>query len=300
LGMEESRILIVDDEDDNRKILRILLESLSFIVLEATCGTDALEIIRESPIDLILLDVMMPGISGIDFCERLTELDKFNMPIIFLSAKAEKKDILLGLQVGAYDYLTKPFDIDLLEKKVTTAIAFGKKLKQLQTTNSSLKIKSITDTLTGLFNRSYLNQLIQEIEQGARVFSSVMMIDIDFFKEINDNYGHLFGDTVLKGVSKCILNSINMKNDAAFRYGGDELLIFTTNEAEHCERIAQSICSEISSIPFKVNERHIPITVSIGVSAVAESQKFEDIMLKVDNALYSAKNKGRNRTFAFK
>ncbi len=288
------RILIVDDEEYNRKILRILLESLNFIVCEATCGMDVLHLIEESSFDLILLDVMMPDVSGIEICRNLTKTNSIHTPIIFLSAKVEKKDILRGLQVGAYDYLTKPFDIDVLEEKVNTAIAFSSKLKELQKNNYYLQIMASTDELTGFYNRSYLKEVIEGINRGTNSFRSVMMVDIDSFKEINDNNGHLFGDSVLKRVSQIILDNIDLDKDVAFRYGGDEFLVLVSDEAENCKYTARSICDAVSSILLKSSPEQVSITVSIGVSAINEIKVFEDIILKVDKALYAAKRSGRN------
>nr|WP_275983858.1 diguanylate cyclase [Paenibacillus hamazuiensis] len=290
--------MIVDDEPHNLEILRIFLKSLHYDIHEAECGADALKLIDEKDPDLILLDVMMPDISGFELAKLLHERPGFDTPIIFLSAKAQKEDVLRGLQLGAFDYLTKPFDLDLLEKKVSIALAHQRKVTALRQENVQLAGKAFVDTLTGLYNRAYLETVMDMIRQGAKTFQVVMMIDIDHFKYINDKHGHLVGDEVLKKVAQILLSRIDLQTDLAFRYGGDEFLVFLQDAAKRME-VAESIIQDVSSLTAESKfEGTTHVTVSVGMTcSLEEDTSIEQIISRSDTALYGAKNLGRNRLF---
>ncbi|MBP1990391.1 diguanylate cyclase [Paenibacillus eucommiae] len=290
------RLVVVDDEPHNMDILRIFLKSLHYTVYEAVCGSEALEMIDQVAPDLILLDVMMPDISGFEVCRQLNERPDFDIPIIFLSAKVQKEDVLRGLHVGAHDYLTKPFDLDLLEKKVALALQYRKKLVSLRKDNIRLESMAFKDGLTGLFNRFYLSNVMRKHEEGLIRFQTVMMLDIDRFKEINDVYGHLYGDTVLESVARIISAATDPRTDIVIRYGGDEFLVLFSESGERSGTVAESIRTAISALSFEPEVKSMfSITVSIGLFQVTKEQPLEILLSRADYALFKAKHSGRNQ-----
>lgn len=294
------RILIVDDEPHNLAILRIFLNSLGYEVFEAECGKEALDGVTEIVPDLILLDVMMPDLSGFNVTEIWRGQPGFNIPIVFLSAKVQKEDILQGLQLGAVEYLTKPFDLDLIEKKISIVIANRTEIFNLKTENAELTLKVNIDPVTGLHNRNYLQYVIEQVKEGAMQYAIAMMIDIDYFKEINDEHGHLMGDKVLKEVAKIILSSIRVGHDTAFRYGGDEFLVLLVEERNHMS-VAESIRGQVDALnlitPFK---RNVQVSVSLGLAKNYKYKTTERVIASADTALYDAKHRGRNRIYSSK
>lgn len=288
------RILIVDDEPDNIHILRIYLASLQYEIFVAETGTEALSIVKEVQPNLILLDVMLPDISGFEICKYWTSLAEFDIPIIFLSANAQKKDILKGLQLGAFDYLTKPFDLDLIELKVSIALNQQTKLANLQQNNKQLAELAYIDALTGLYNRAYLDVMIGKMSGGSSNFKSAMMIDTDHFKAINDKFGHIDGDQVLKGIANIIFSHISLNQDMAFRYGGDEYLVFLHDD-QTSEQVAHAIIQAVNDNPIDFPGRPLNVSVSIGVARSSGGQSLPQLISQADNALLSAKSNGRNR-----
>jgi diguanylate cyclase (GGDEF)-like protein len=289
------RILIIDDEPHNLNILRIFLNSLHYEIFTVEDGTKAQEMVKETMPDLILLDVMMPEISGFEICKNLTAEAEFDTPIMFLSANAQKEDILQGLRLGAVDYLTKPFDLDVLERKVEIALHQKAKIKNLKKDNKQLAKLVYVDALTGLYNRAYLDITIRMISEGTKKFQAAMMVDMDYFKDINDNFGHLVGDQVLREVAAIIQSKVSSDHDLAFRYGGDEYLVLLHNEA-NCVEIANSIIKEVDSLkvslaPNKLQE----FSVSIGLTNHFDPTCFEQIISQADAALLGAKNSGRHQ-----
>lgn|GEM_PF-1231894 len=294
----KKRILLVDDEPHNLEILRIFLRSLNYDIYEAECGEQALLMVDQVHPDVILLDVMMPDLSGFIVAKRWRERSDFHIPIIFLSAKVQKEDMMLGLQLGATDYLTKPFDLDLLEKKVSIVLEHRAKLQELQKENAHLSALAYIDSLTGLYNRTYLTRVEQLAATGqGRSFAKAMMVDVDHFKDINDNFGHLVGDLVLKETSRVILSHIDIHQDLAFRYGGDEFLVLL-GKGDDALQLAQAILQDITGLAIQTNcDQPVRATVSIGLSTEAPQPDLAAVIAGADNALYSAKHHGRNRVF---
>ncbi|MBP1967305.1 diguanylate cyclase [Paenibacillus aceris] len=289
------RILIIDDEPHNLNILRIFLNSLHYEIFTLEDGKEAIAMIKEIMPDLILLDVMMPEITGFEICKQLTGEADFDTPIIFLSANAQKEDILQGLRLGAVDYLTKPFDLDVLERKVEIALHQKAKIKNLKKDNKQLAKLVYVDALTGLYNRAYLDITIRMIEEGKKQFQAAMMVDMDYFKDINDNFGHLVGDQVLREVATIILSKISSEHDLAFRYGGDEYLVLLQSE-ENCVEIADSIIKAVDSLKVSLApNKSQEFSVSIGLTKNFDPTCFEQIISQADSALLGAKNSGRHQ-----
>lgn len=289
------RILIIDDEPHNLSILRIFLSSLHYEVITIEDGREALKIVRETMPDLILLDVMMPEITGFEICKTLLANHEFDIPIIFLSANAQKEDLLYGLRLGAVDYLTKPFDLDVLERKVEIALQQKAKVRNLVRDNKQLAKLVYVDALTGLYNRAYLDITSRQMKEGARVFKAAMMVDMDYFKDINDNYGHLVGDQVLREVASIILANISTEHDLAFRYGGDEYLVLL-QEADNCADIAERIIRAVDVMRVRLAPQNtMNFSVSIGVTNDFDPTSIMQVIAQADSALLGAKNNGRHQ-----
>lgn len=294
-----SRILIIDDEPYNIDILRIFLTSLHYEIFIAKSGTEGLSMVDETEPDLILLDVMMPDMSGFEVCRHWMERGDFDIPIIFLSANAQKEDILEGLHLGAFDYLTKPFDLDLLERKIVFALDQKLKLKNLKEDNKLLAELVYVDALTGLYNRAYLDATIQMMNEGTRSFNAAIMVDLDRFKSINDTYGHLAGDQALKEVAAIIVSKINADSDIAFRYGGDEFLILM-GEKEKSLDVACVIIDAVEELKISITpQKDLNVSVSIGVTSNLQYQSLNQLISQADSALLDAKKSGKHQIKQF-
>ncbi len=283
-------ILIVDDTNTNIDILlQILGEKYDVIV--AIDGATVLEIVDENEIDLILLDIMMPQIDGYEVCRRLKSKESSsNIPIIFITAKDDDKSIEKAYEIGAIDYITKPFKPLELQARISTQL----KVKELI---NHLNFISSYDEMTGIYNRRKFFELGQKrLEQSPENLYAVM-IDIDKFKSINDNYGHPMGDRVIKLITKTI--SYYVPDNSIFgRLGGEEFAIIcnhlsSLNLAEDIEKIREAI----EKLEIISDEGiSIKFTISEGVAkANIDDKNLDELLKNADIALYEAKGLGRNR-----
>lgn len=289
-----SRIFIIDDEPNNIEILRIFLSSLQYEIVFTHSGKAALSMIDDVDPDLILLDVMMPEMNGFQVFKHWLKRNDFDIPVIYLSANAQKEHILQGLQLGAFDYLTKPFDLDLLERKVAFALEQKMKLKNLKNDNERLAAKVYVDALTGLYNRAYLDTTIRMIEEGIKKFNAAIMVDVDQFKMINDTYGHLAGDRALREVADIIIANIGSSEGIVFRYGGDEYLILLHDEAA-CHEVADRLIKAVEDLTIMLSPQHsLKVSISIGVANSLDEWSFEQWISHADFALLAAKKSGKH------
>ncbi|MCI5223650.1 MAG: diguanylate cyclase [Candidatus Electrothrix sp. AR4] len=318
--VDDVKILIVDDKPNNLIALETALDKIDVKFIKATNGNDALRETLRHDFALAILDVQMPEMDGYELAQFIRNREKTSkLPIIFLSAiYSDDFHIFKGYDSGAVDFITKPFtpeilagkirffkEIYLQQIKLKTTIRELEKTKQLvQEQNILLKRLSIHDDLTGLYNRRQLvTSLNQEFSLCQRHNSnlSLMMLDLDHFKEINDTFGHEFGDYVLKVFADILLSSIR-KSDLVFRFGGEEFIILlpqTTQEgaAATAEKI-RHLCAEklIQDGTYAAK-----ITVSIGVSSYKKNlqQTPECMIAYADKALYQAKENGRNQVIVY-
>lgn len=282
-------VLIVDDSPTTLNILTSCLEN-SHKVKVATSGVECLEMSEQLPQpDLILLDVTMPNMDGYEVCELLKSNPlTASIPIIFVTGLEAEEDEERGFLIGAVDYITKPFSQVIVRARVNTHLTI--KLQQ-----DKLNKMAFYDQLTGLYNRHHLMDTADQKVITAKNNASslwVLMIDIDHFKMVNDNYGHAIGDQVLQKVANTLLlESSNM--DLIARSGGEEFIIlFDSCEGEEAVNKSVGLLDAIESL----NPNDINITISIGMAKLEDTDKdFDWVLKRADDALYEAKNNGRNR-----
>ncbi len=295
-----SKILVVDDERIN---IQLLYEGLSasYSILAASTGIEALKVAKQQLPDLILLDVMLSDMSGYEVCELLKQdaVTK-DIPIIFATSKDTTEDELKGLELGAVDYLKKPFVLPLVKARVGIQIELAQKTALLEHLSS-------VDGLTGVANRRQFDEkLAQAIRYSDRNHRglTLLLIDIDYFKQFNDTYGHVNGDQALKQVAKVLANGACRPLDFVSRYGGEEFAILLLDSSlDEGADLGEKLCKSVMNLNVQ-HETSVfkTLTISIGVSHVAadhlakiNGKKFiED----ADESLYQAKASGRNNVVA--
>ncbi|MEA5500645.1 MAG: diguanylate cyclase [Limnoraphis robusta] len=299
-------ILVVDDITLNLQVLADMLEQVGYEVTFATNGQQALERAKLAQPDLILLDLMMPIMSGLEVCKQLKADAKFcEIPIIFLTASEEREHLLEAFHQGAVDYITKPFYPPELLARVRVHLELKYTQDQLKKTAAALEKLAITDPLTGIFNRRHLISIAETEFQGAidynRLFS-IVMLDIDLFKKINDTYGHIVGDRVLKTMTQEV-QSLLRKRDSFGRLGGEEFAIVLPDaNLKTALKIAERLRQAIADLSIPISNSNsdlnleIKITISLGVTTYhVDDEKLDDLWIRSDNALYKAKAQGRNQ-----
>ena len=289
-----TKILVVDDNLNNIRLLTDILEDENFTVYTADNGAAVLAMVHKLKPDVILLDIMMPGLDGFEVCKLLkNDFDIKDIPVIMVTAKTEGIDIKKSLEMGAFDYIKKPIDEIEVIARVQSAIWF----KQTQ---DKLKEMAMKDGLTGLYNHALLIELFEkEIDKQQRNNGSISfaMIDIDNFKKINDTYGHISGDTVLKELSNILMSSVR-GGDIVGRYGGEEFsIVFPGIDEQNAFQLCERIRKEVEDFNFEIGIETVKITISIGINfnELKGIINKREIIQKADEALYRAKHNGRNR-----
>ena len=291
-----TRILVVDDVPANVEILSFHLEDEGYEVIEAQSGEQALGILQssEKEIDLILLDVMMPVMSGMDVLAQVKRNPGTdNIPVILVTANADDQNVAEGLDMGAFDYIIKPYSLVVLLARVRAAL----REKERQ---DLLEKWATTDPLTELYNRRHFFDLAdRELERSRRLKSelSFIMLDIDFFKQVNDKYGHLTGDNALILLSSILKDALR-KVDFCCRFGGEEfVLCLPDTPSQGAWEVAERIRTQVACTPLPTqNNQEIYIQVSLGIASSKREHSVEVILKRADEALYQAKESGRNQT----
>ena len=292
-----TKILIVDDVPTNIKILGETLRE-DYEVVFATSGPKALEIaFADDPPDLILLDIMMPEMDGYEVCRQLkADAGARDIPVIFISAKGEVEDETKGLEMGAVDYIIKPFRIPVVRARVQTHLHLKRKTELLE------KLAWV-DGLTEIPNRRRFDQYLQQEWARARrrrASLSIIMVDIDYFKQFNDVYGHAAGDECLKKVARTLTDSFLRPGDLAARYGGEEFAaVLPETDAAAAETLAERLRRNVEALGIAHVASSVSqvVTISLGAAAVKPSPANEPVRLvaAADAMLYESKNGGRNQ-----
>ena len=306
--MAKANVLLVEDDPIQAEATKEILEKAGYNVECTTDGISAIRQVKANKPDIILLDVILPGLDGYEVCRwlKLEEQTK-GIPVIMLTVKTELSDKISGLHIGADDYLPKPYNELELNARIYASLrtkALQDELKskntQLEELLAKVEYMAITDVLTGLFNRRRLHlDLAKEFERSKRyeLPLSLMLMDLDHFKNINDTYGHLAGDMVLQDVAKIIQKNIR-ETDTAARYGGEEFIVLLPNtKKEDAVHLAERMRLSIENHTFP-DMQNAAITISIGIAGVPDKDiTTEDKIVQcADIALYKSKQNGRNRT----
>ena len=297
---KKKTILIVDDTKINIDILIELLDD-TYDVIVSLSAKRALEIVDETHIDIILLDILMPDVSGYDVCRILKTKDNTkNIPVIFITANTDEESIDLAYQVGGIDYITKPFKALELLARVKTQLNMQNLLEELEQSHRELKLLASQDHMTKLYNRRYFADIsvsILDLAKRNNKQFSVLMLDIDKFKRINDTYGHHIGDEVIIALAN-VLKSTNRKSDIACRFGGEEFLILLPEtDLAGAKIIGEKLRKLVEELTVKVEDQNIGFTISIGVAEInlEKETDLEAVIQRADEGLYKAKEGGRNR-----
>ena len=308
----KANLLLIDDSEAQSTQITQTLERLGYSVRRASSGTEGLRLAREAAPDLVLLDVVMADIDGFAVCRWLKmNAETREIPVIMLTVRTAVADRIAGLNIGADDYLPKPFDDQELEARIFAALRVKAthsdlrvRNQQLESMLRSVEALAITDALTGLFNRRRFADVLKRefaVTRRYRNTLSCLLVDLDHFKQINDRFGHDAGDQVLKEVARRIVGSLR-EVDLAARYGGEEFAILLPHTSKTDARIvAERLLSNLRKQEFTFNGELVRVTASIGCagnSDVASGQP-EDLVKAADLALYEAKNNGRNAVMMY-
>ncbi len=305
------RILIVEDNPGLNDILQKIVESEGYYAVSVFTGSAALETMeKDGPFDLVLLDVMLPdpespagrGMDGLEVCRRIkSHPDQADTMVFLVTVKDQPEDIMKGIDAGADDYITKPFNTTLLLAKIKAMLRIKNLSEEIKKKNEMLEEMAITDGLTGIPNyRYFIDKLEEEVKRGRRYSTpfTLMILDLDNFKEVNDTHGHRHGDFVLKEVARRLQHGLR-ETDILARYGGDEFaLLLTQTDSTGGKNVADQILERLS-LPIVANGVKHFIEASIGV-VVGDSAQFgsaDELIVAADRALYTAKELGGDQVY---
>ncbi len=299
-------IAIVDDDRAIRRLVRLFLGRAGYASFECETGAEARERLPRESWDLAILDRRLPDMDGVDLCQEIKAMPAFRTRyIIMLTGEDEQEDKVEGLELGADDYITKPFQSPELLARVRAGKRIVDLQKELMEKNKRLELLSITDGLTKLHNHRYFqDELARSFDNSQRYARplSLAMIDLDFFKKINDTHGHAAGDDVLKVVAGLFRDSVR-STDLVARYGGEEFAVMMPEtELDDAILFAEKIRELIESTPIETQAGVLRATVSIGVASIPHSAipSSKELIVAADRALYRAKRNGRNQVQAEK
>lgn len=300
-SLTPAHVVLADDDRVTREYVAGLLRGHGYEVTAVDSGQKVLERVRGGGVTLVLLDVVMEGISGIDACRMIKSTTQGTfLPVILLTARSDTDSRVEGLRIGADDYICKPFDERELLARVTNMVRIKQMHDEVARARERLERLAIKDELTGLYNYRYLqSRLSEEFKRAERYREplSCAMIDIDHFKALNDRHGHDAGDRVLAMVSQRVLDAVR-EVDVVARYGGEEfLLLLPSTHLAGALTVADRVWRAVGERPFEVAGSSERVTISIGVALYpSRGVSTRDALLKsADRALYRAKDDGRNR-----
>jgi diguanylate cyclase (GGDEF)-like protein len=290
------RLLIVDDQPVNIQALYQVFAA-DYQVFMATSGQQALALCRDKHPDLLLLDVQMPGLDGYEVCRRIkADAELQDLPVVFVTAHSEPQAETQGLEVGAVDFISKPFNPAVVRARVKTHLT-------LKLQGDLLRQMVFIDGLTGVYNRRFFDErLALEFQRARRGGSTLalMVVDVDYFKRFNDHYGHLAGDEALRAVAGTLRAQLKRPGDMVSRYGGEEfacVLPETDLAGALCLAAEMEAAVRAAGIAHAYSEVGPQLTVSLGVASLVPdgSRSAEDLIMAADQQLYQAKSEGRGR-----
>ncbi len=296
------KILIVDDSPVSRKLVELPLAQKQYRLTFANTGQEAIKLVEADRPDLVILDWMMPDLTGEELCQRIRSSSPDSLTyIIVLTGNTDKDSLVKALDAGADDHLTKPFHRGELLARVAVGIRTVELHRQVRTKNMFLEKLALTDVLTGLPNRRAIENWAAGQQNGAARYGFsfwVVLADLDHFKHVNDAFGHDAGDAVLQVFSK-ILRANTRRSDLCGRFGGEEFLIVLTHAAkDDALAVIERIRGELERTPFTFGGCTVRVTASFGLAGFERHQKptiFSTLQTLADEALYAAKRGGRNR-----
>jgi len=295
------RILVVEDDLLTRKLLVRRLAAAGYRLTVLEDGESAREELKENPPALVILDIRLPGLDGLELLEWIRgEDDLKRLPVILISSLDRPEEVVRGLELEANDYVTKPISMPVLLARIRTQLMLSDMMARLEAQNRVLARLAALDELTGVFNRFGLSYVLQaEVERSLRYGEplAALMIDLDRFKPVNDRYGHPVGDRVLRWTAARISSALR-STDLLCRYGGEEFLVLLPHTVlDRAVKVAERLRQRIASEPFREEGIEIPLTVSLGAAALVPGSEDlgEEMVAAADAALYRAKREGRNR-----
>ena len=292
--MEKEKILVTDDDQSIREMLFDMIQLFGYECRVASGAEETLKILREDAFSLVISDIKMPEIDGISLTKMIKESHP-EIDVMIITGYDTEYSFKDVIKAGASDFVTKPFSIDEIEAKLNRIIRERNLKKELKEKNEELKRLSIRDSLTGLFNqRHFYAELEREAERTRRQKHSLSLIlfDVDKFKNYNDTYGHLEGDKVLGKIGEIVQTSIRKDVDSGYRYGGDEFAVITpeTNQQQSA-KIGERILKDFNALGFSM------VTLSMGIAEFDYTLETEKVVKSADEALYRAKNTGGNQIY---
>ena len=298
---EPSRVLVVQSEDAERIFQRSLFAEAGLSVFEAGSGAEALDFLATDRPDLVVLGRSLPDMDGLDLLPRLKSSELDFVPVLIASTKSETSERVRGLQLGADDYISRPCDPAELLARAKALLRNKQTHDKIRKIQVSLEQMVVSDPLTGLHNRRYLmDRLTQEMQRADRHNEPLAfaMIDLDGFKPINDQFGHVVGDKVLRAVGNAVARCVRV-SDIAARYGGDEFaIILPQTPPEGAMRVVERVLRSISELQLQdENGAAVKVTASLGLAyyPADDIETPEDLVHSADGALYGAKRSGKNR-----
>ncbi len=294
------KVLIAEDDMTSRMILESILKKWGLIPVITSNGNQAWEIMKNKDAPkLAILDWQMPGMTGVEVCQKIRALNVSNPPyLIVLTSKDEKKDIVKALDAGANDFISKPYDNDELHARINVGRRMAHLQSELDDAYKALKYEAMHDPLTGIFNRRAIMKLLKkEMARANREKTTIYigLCDLDYFKKVNDTYGHQVGDEVLIAFTRLAMEKLR-SSDHVGRYGGEEFLIVAPgSKASKPESMFERICEHIRNNKIITEANDISITVSIGVAKYSGVETFDTFLAASDTALYQAKKSGRDQ-----
>lgn len=289
-------ILVVDDSPEMHLLLGVRLAPEGWRLLYAANAETGLRMANEEQPDLMLLDLSLPDMRGLEVCRTLKSDPKTQgIAVVFLSASGNTADKVAAFDTGAADYIQKPFDADELRARIRAALRAKRYLELLAE-------RAHIDGLTGLWNRAHFDARLEALLSIARRYGrrlSLVLVDIDYFKQINDRFGHPFGDRVLQGIGE-VLHQSSRAADSACRYGGEEFaLVLPETPEDGALLLAERVRERVKRLVFEWHGAPVQLTVSAGVATVGPDTNYDpdaaSMLERADGALYAAKRAGRDR-----